>query len=59
MAVLLSRVVDPITYLCPSTTMETPHMGLVCVGIFTPDVKCHLHESMSFCGGAGVRMCMF
>ena len=51
--------VDPITYLCHSTTMETLHMGLVCVWIFTHVVKWHLHESMSLCVGAGVWVWVF
>ena len=52
-------VIDPIAYLCHSTTMETPHMGLVCAWIFTHDVKWHLRESMSLYVGAGVsvRVC--
>ena len=51
--------VDPITYSCHSTTMETLHMGLVCVWIFPHDVRWHLHESMLLCVGAGVWVCVF
>ena len=51
--------VDPITYMCHSTTMETPHMGLVCVWILAQVVKWHLHESMGLCVGAGVWVCVF
>ena len=53
-------IVDPTTYLCHSTTMETPHMELACFWIFTHDVnlKWHLHESMSLCAGADVCVCV-
>ena len=49
-------IVDSITYVSHSTTMEDPHMGLVCAWIFTHDVKRHLRESTLLCVGADVCM---
>ena len=51
--------VDPITYLCHSTTMQIPHMGLVCVWIFTHDVKWYLRESILLSVSAGLWVCVF